>query len=893
MHIVVTPSRQQKTLCRPNRGRSRPSSVRSLVPKTARALFAFAFCLSAALSQGASPTNDVCSGAELIPGDAGIAQAYYTSPKDISLATTNGDPVAPCQAFVTSGIWYTFTPNATAFYTISTCNDAPTVTTVTDTVMAIYSTTNGCGSTLTSVECDDDACGSGGLQSSITTPLVGGVKYFILVWRYDDDLPSEGQVQLRVTRAIRPQNDTCSGAIQVPLNFPVSGSTIGAGNNYVLPAGNTCFSGTGQTVSTAPGRDVVYSFVAPRAGDYNFRVSNYSIQNNLVLYVADSCPTNNLVTITNCLGAANRSSASDAEEVIAVTLAADQRVYIFVDEHSTSAGSSFTFQVNPCYREREPNNSPENASRLYCGVTGSIQPGSDVDFYALGAPPANSRAFVFVDGSAASTTDFDVRVTTGTDTLEYDDRDNDTIFGVFSPNLAGVPLTGEQTYVRVDFKGAATEPYHVYAVVQPPVEQAITEIEPNETPEQAMAGDKNYFRGDLGSSDNADLYTLFAHGSELVFVSLDGDPARDITPVNARLELLDEFGNILITVDDDNSVSTNGSGAGSLTALTPRSPGEAFVYRIANDGTYFVRVSISPGTTNSAAAGDYLLSISKNCFLGSEGTNLPPVITSITSPGALEGETSTLNVTIADPDSWQIHRIVIDWMDGSSPTTNVLGAGVGAFSAEHLYFDNGGPAQHVAGFTPHVFLEDEWGAMDDDYGNVLVTNVAPSFVSFTATSPVYTNAPLSVAGSFFDPNPFEEIQVNVSWGDGTSDSQIYLPGTTTNFNFAHSYTAPGTNLVTVRLQDDDLDSVTNIVTVVVQTRSTVSATLRTIQRMLDGTVSIQLEGAPSTVYHLEYSADLKTWTPLPELTTDANGRVQFVDAGAVGVPQRFYRGVSP
>ena len=56
----------------------------------------------------------------------------------------------------------------------------------------------------------------------------------------------------------------------------------------------------GQTTSTAPGADVVYSFTAPAAGSYSFRLRNYSTAQNPVLYVATSCPP------TTVLAAANR-----------------------------------------------------------------------------------------------------------------------------------------------------------------------------------------------------------------------------------------------------------------------------------------------------------------------------------------------------------------------------------------------------------------------------------------------------------------------------------------------------------------------------------------------------------------------------------------------------------
>ena len=73
------------------------------------------------------------------------------------------------------------------------------------------------------------------------------------------------------------------------LNTPVNGTTGAAGADYSL-SGTTCFLGVGNTSSTADGRDVVYSFTAPTAAAYSFKVTNYQTIDNLVLYVSTSCP---------------------------------------------------------------------------------------------------------------------------------------------------------------------------------------------------------------------------------------------------------------------------------------------------------------------------------------------------------------------------------------------------------------------------------------------------------------------------------------------------------------------------------------------------------------------------------------------------------------------------
>jgi hypothetical protein len=594
-----------------------------MVAKTVLTLISIAtFCGFVPLSRGVGPPNDSCAGAEVIPATAGATQPYYTSETDIVLATNAVTDPESCHQFVARSIWYKFTPPVNAAYTFSTCNEpmAPTATTVSDTVMAIYTSANNCAGPFTKIDCADDSCGPGGLQSSISErPLLAGTTYYIVVWQYFDPLdppPFAGVVQLRVTRSVPPINDTCATATEVRLNWPVTGSTAGGTNDYQLPPASPCFSGLGQTASTAPGRDVVYWFEAPRAGEYNFRVYNHSVQNDFVVYVAGSCPPSGMpVTVSNCLGAANRSSASSAEEVVCVSLAANQRVFIFVDEHGFTTGSSFTLEVSSCSREREPNNSWSTASFLACGVVGSIESAHDVDYYHLGAPAAGSRAFVLLYGEAASTTDFDLRLTSSTGTLEYDDQDNDSQFGRLSPHIAGSIMPGGPVYARVDFRGELTEPYHIYAVIQPPMAAATVESEPNDTTAEANLSGLNYYSGVLSVPTDVDVFGFTADGGDLLFLSLDGDPTRNGTPINAKLELLNEFENTLITVDDGNSTSSTNSGAGSFTAVTPRSPGEALVYRVSSTGTYYLRVSISPTAVGSVTTGDYLLSISRICHV--------------------------------------------------------------------------------------------------------------------------------------------------------------------------------------------------------------------------------------------------------------------------------------
>jgi hypothetical protein len=588
----------------------------------------------------AAPPNDLCAGAEIIPA-AGPFPYFTAITADITDATTTGDPPTPsCQSLVSRSIWYRFTPSSNGIYTISTCASSGTASSVDDTVMAIYtSSTGACGGTLTEIPstggsdgCDDDetGCVSEQLQSLIITRLTGGTTYFIVVWQFDTPPPTAGNtaIQLRVSAQLPPPNENCASAIALTLNTPVNGSTKAALNDYQL-SGSACFTGIDQVSSTAAGGDSVFSFTAPGTNNYSFRVNNYDPASNLVLYVASSCPGGTPpVTVATCLGAANRNIGGRAEEVMCLPLAANQQVFIFVDENAISDGSDFNIEVNICAREVEPNNTPATAIQPVFGIEGTISPAGDADFFSLGTLPNNSRVFALVDGVAAavdrsSQGDFDLRVTTTTDTLEYDDANNDPKFGIFSANIAGTPTTGVPTFLRIShFTTVGTsEPYRLYAITQPPganplpscpavTTSATPETEPNDTIGQANTAANKYFSGSLSGpspSTDVDTFSFTANAGDMIFLSLDGDPCRDNTPINAALSLLDSGGNVLVMVNDGGSTSSTTSGAGSLTSTTPNSPAEALVFRARTTATYYAQVSV--GTVLGPGAGDYLLSI--------------------------------------------------------------------------------------------------------------------------------------------------------------------------------------------------------------------------------------------------------------------------------------------
>ena len=618
----------------------------------------------------AAPANDQCPGAELIP-PAGPFPYQTSLLPDISSATLNGDPAPPtCQPNVSRSVWYSFTPASTGSYSFSLCADAPTGTTVDDTVLAIYSSAGVCtGLSELAGGCADDTCTLALGQSSITgATLTAGNTYYVVAWKFDATAPLPGHtaVQMRVTQTLGPSNDTCAGAIPITPNVPVAGTTAGAADNYEL-SGSACFTGIGQTSTAATGGDVVYRFTAPAAGAWSFRVSPGDPTKNVVLYVATTCPGGPFPAIVGgCLGAANRSTGNPAEEVACLPLAAGQTVQVFVDESGPTMGTPFTLEVTPCTAETEPNGTPPAAGPLACGIEGSIAPAGDVDFFSLGSPPAGSRVFALVDGAATNLPDLDLRVTTAADTLEYDDLNNDVPFGATSPNIAGTPLTGEAAFLDVVHFSVLqqSEPYHLYAFVEPPA-GTIAEVEPNNSTGSATSGASLSWSGALSATTDVDHFAFQAITGDLIQIGLDLDPTRTNTPWNGILTLLDSSGATLLSVNDSAATSNPTTGAGSLTSKTPTSPAEGLLYRARAGGVYYARVAYGTGTP-----GDYLLAVALNCRIG-PAANLGVSLTDAPDPVA-PGQPITYTITVNN--------------SGVTPGQNVtlrddLPAGVGFVSA--------------------------------------------------------------------------------------------------------------------------------------------------------------------------------------------------------------------
>jgi uncharacterized repeat protein (TIGR01451 family) len=442
----------------------------------------------------APPANDECEGAVVIPsGSLPVVTAPISMLEATPVDVDEG--VFPCAATDRS-LWFSFSPVATGAYTITTCqgNGAP-LSTVYDTVLAVFDSSAGVCPSAASLACADSPGCSGpppgapyNDQASTSAVLVAGNTYFIVAGHWADDIAAGGvgvvpgldNVSIRIDLSPAPDNDTCASPTPLSLGKATYGTTASATNDYRANGLASCFSGVGQLPTTANGLDVVFSFVPPANGKYSFRYVQDDASaalrtgNSPALYLTDNCPAPNpLAPVPGCIKGANRmndqttGNGNRSEEIDCVTLTGGTPYYLFFDDRFTAnSGGPLVMEVTECVNETEPNDDIASAnSGPNCFTTGTGLAG-DVDFFSLGTPPAGSKVFAGIDAAAANNSDFEMRITNATDTLQYDDNDGTSWIGSNSAVIGGTPADGNPIYVRVNSKAVASEPYHLYTRVE-------------------------------------------------------------------------------------------------------------------------------------------------------------------------------------------------------------------------------------------------------------------------------------------------------------------------------------------------------------------------------------------------------------------------------------------
>lgn len=657
----------------------------------------------------AVPANNMCAGAVAVT-DTGT-YPILTSLINATGADSTGDPATlsggGCTTSTGRGVWYTFTPTATASYRFSTMSSrltapstrfapAPTFNSgYQDSVVAVFTSVAGCTGPFTQIACNDDV-GATAAQSEAVAALTASTTYYVLVYKFGSSpgaiVEPFGGIQLYVTRDV-PSNDTCSSPQTLMLNQITPGSSSNAADDYRVSgsdpdwanggSGNNTFGGS----ISCPGRDVVYQFTPASTGEYTFYVTNGNavggVVGNITAYLSTNCPTAGFPATVDIIAGGSRTS--DQEVIACVNLTASTTYYLYVDDNSSGVSNGFFAQVVQCSPKEgvAANNDPATAEPIQCGVQGDITPSSDVDVYALPSQAsAGARVFAMVNGAFTHLTspsaEADMRVVTTVDTLECDTDNNDNQFGGSSPNIAGTILPTGTSYLRINAGSTGVAPYQLYSVVRAAATEVNEISDPQATPTNNLFSDASvqtgdFFYGLMSNVNDIDHYKFTANAGDVIFVSLDTNPGRPtfaspnqnyIDSFDGVLDLLDSSGAVLSRVNgiSGSNAGSNFSGAGSVTSFTPNYTAEGILFVARTTGTHYVRITANslptvPGgltPVTGFAAQDYLVSVAINCAPLSGG----PSTTTVTSINRQSGTdpvcapaSVTYRVTFAAPVS--------------------------------------------------------------------------------------------------------------------------------------------------------------------------------------------------------------------------------------------------
>jgi PKD repeat protein len=172
-----------------------------------------------------------------------------------------------------------------------------------------------------------------------------------------------------------------------------------------------------------------------------------------------------------------------------------------------------------------------------------------------------------------------------------------------------------------------------------------------------------------------------------------------------------------------------------------------------------------------------------------------------------ENGSVTLTGAFTDPDGLDTHHVVINWGDGSAPTTIDLAAGVYSFTATWQYLDDNPTGTASDSYTIGVTVSDNQIGSGSNSAGMTVNNVAPVVapISGPSPSPGVRGQTLAFSSSYTDVGTLDTHEVSWDFGDGTVIP--FHPATDPGaLSPTHVFTAAGTYIVTLTVRDDDTGS---------------------------------------------------------------------------------------
>lgn len=191
--------------------------------------------------------------------------------------------------------------------------------------------------------------------------------------------------------------------------------------------------------------------------------------------------------------------------------------------------------------------------------------------------------------------------------------------------------------------------------------------------------------------------------------------------------------------------------------------------------------------------------------------NLAPTNVMLAPPATIdENGVAVLNGTFEDAGSQDVHRVEIDWGDGSAVQFVDVTPGARNFTASHQYLDDN-PTFTSSDQYPILVrvLDDDGGASVRTPTAVTVNNVAPT--AFLIPPPtIGENGIATVTVVFTDPGTLDTHTVQIDWGDGSGTELLPVPTGQSSLTMLHQYlddspsgTSQDSFTLTVRVRDDD------------------------------------------------------------------------------------------
>lgn len=245
----------------------------------------------------------------------------------------------------------------------------------------------------------------------------------------------------------------------------------------------------------------------------------------------------------------------------------------------------------------------------------------------------------------------------------------------------------------------------------------------------------------------------------------------------------------------------DGSGPqpGTISPSQPSTSGTCSASHTYADGpnSYTITVTVSDGAAQGTARATATVN------------NVPPTITSLSLSASSinENGTVTLSGTFSDPGNLDSHAVVINWGDGSLPTSIPLAAGsLKAFTATHVYLDDNPTGTPSDTYTISVTVTDKDEGTGAATAPITVNNVPPVLDKFTASSMVVAiNTPVTFTTEYSDAGTLDTHKCIFNFDDGTSPQDV--PGTTSNGSGSctttRQFAFAGVYSVKVNVEDDD------------------------------------------------------------------------------------------